>query len=171
MQLVEPSEKYYASYLEAIEEYQQNHVDTFAFIGMTRDNVFEYMKDSKDGSKLPEGYVPATYFWAVEGDKFVGEISIRHRLTNALLRFGGNIGYGVRYSKYNQGIGTKMLGLALEYAKNELGLTWVLITCNDDNYGSARVIEKNGGILIDKIQNTVDGKVRITRRYKITLSE
>ena len=57
MQLVEPSEKYYASYLEAIEEYQQNHVDTFAFIGMTRDNVFEYMKDSKDGSKLPEGYV------------------------------------------------------------------------------------------------------------------
>jgi len=85
------------------------------------------------------------------------------------LRFGGNIGYGVRYSRWNEGIGKEMLRQALKYAKENLQLSKVLITCNDDNYGSQCVIEKNGGILQDKIENIIDGNKRITRRYWIIL--
>ena len=57
-----------------------------------------------------------------------------------------------------------MLGLALEKAKS-LGISTVLITCDDDNPGSAKVMENNGLVLQDKIANCVDGRTITTRRY------
>ena len=50
-----------------------------------------------------------------------------------------------------------------------MGLEKVLITCNDDNIGSAKFIENNGGILQDIIKNVVDGKKIYTKRYWIEL--
>ncbi len=169
MELVIPSEEYYQSYIEAMEEYKQNNIDTYDFWEISKDELLKKMENYRTGNNLPEGYVKATYFWLVDNDKFIGEISIRHSLTDSLLRFGGNIGYGIRYSHWNKGIGTIMLSKALVYAKEVLGLNKVLITCNDNNFGSARVIEKNGGILQDKIINTIDGVDRLSRRYWIEL--
>lgn len=62
-----------------------------------------------------------------------------------------------------------MLSMSLKYAKEVIGLDKVLITCNDNNYGSAHVIEKNGGILQDKIVNMIDGAEQLTRRYWIQI--
>ena len=169
MELVIPSKAHYQSYVDAIHEYERFNVTSYAFLDVKKHDIFERIENDRIGKNLPEGYVKATYLWMVEGDEFIGEISIRHSLTDALLRFGGNIGYGVRYSRWNQGIGTAMLSLALKYAKETLGLDRVLITCDDTNYGSARVIEKNGGLLQDKIVNVIDGAERITRRYWIQL--
>ena len=56
--------------------------------------------------------------------------------------------------------------LALEKAK-ELGIDKVLITCDDDNIGSQKVIENNGGLLENKVQNNVNGEIITTRRYWI----
>ena len=102
------------------------------------------------------------------GEEFIGEISIRHNLTDSLLRYGGHIGYGIRYSKWNSGYGTKMLALALKKAKH-MGLNKVLITCDEDNIGSAKVIENNGGILENIIENIIEGKKIYTKRYWIEL--
>ena len=60
--------------------------------------------------------------------------------------------------------GTLMLQLALDKATN-FGISRVLITCADDNVGSARAMEKNGFSLQDKIHNVIDGKNVLTRRY------
>lgn len=49
------------------------------------------------------------------------------------------------------------------------GLNKVLITCNDNNIGSIRVIKKNSGLLQDKIINVINGVERITRRYWIEI--
>jgi predicted acetyltransferase len=46
-----------------------------------------------------------------------------------------------------------------------LGLDKVLVTCNDSNLASARVIEKAGGVLED-VRDTEHG---CTRRYWIIL--
>ena len=110
--------------------------------------------------------VGSDYYWLVDEDRnyFIGEISIRHRLTDDLKRYGGHIGYGVRYSEWNKGYGTLMLRLALEKTKN-IGITNALITCDDDNYGSAKVMENNGFVLQDKVPNVVNGKAITTRRY------
>ena len=96
--------------------------------------------------KCPVCKAPASAF-----NEVVGEIGIRHKLTDRLLGFGGNIGYEIRPSKRGQGYGTKMLSLALDYAKENLGLKKALITCDSDNYASEKVMINNGGILGETI--------------------
>ena len=61
-----------------------------------------------------------------------------------------------------------MLALALKEAK-KMGLKRVLITCDDINYGSAKVIENNGGVLENIVENNIDGEIIHTRRYWIDL--
>ncbi len=169
MELIKPDKKYYNSFLEAVKEYKENNVMTYQFFECDIENIFIRMQELEDGINLPEGWVTGTYLWMVDGDEFVGEVNIRHKLTEDLLKLGGHIGYGVRYSRQNEGIGTKMLSLALKYAKDELGLDKVLLTCNDDNYASIKVIENNNGMLQDKVQNTIDNYTWTTRRYWIDL--
>lgn len=159
--LVLPSEQYLPSYLQTRNDHGEG--DGFVHPGVA--NVLERIRGARLGIGLPEGWVKGTYLWLVIKNEYIGEISIRHELTDALLRFGGNIGYRVRAEKRRQGFGKKMLSLGLAYIKEVLGLKKVLITCDDNNIGSIKVIEGNGGILYDKIPQTADGKERLTRRY------
>ena len=46
----------------------------------------------------------------------------------------------------------------------------VLITCDDNNIGSCKVIEANGGVLENKVENTDCGERFLTRRYWIDLN-
>jgi predicted acetyltransferase len=61
-------------------------------------------------------------------------------------RKGGHSGFDMRPKVRRQGHATAMLAAALPKAR-ELGLHHVLITCDEDNTGSRRVIEANGGVL------------------------
>lgn len=170
MELTIPSELYYPSYVEATKEYHDHHVNTYIFLATTScKDLLEQVENFRTGENLPDGYVKDTYLWLVDHKTFLGEVSIRHTLTDSLSRFGGNIGYGIRYSEWNKGKGTIMLSKALIYAKEIIGLDKVLLTCNDDNYSSQRIIEKNGGQLQDTITNTINGLPRQTRRYWIHL--
>jgi predicted acetyltransferase len=120
--------------------------------------------DQSLGIGLPPGYVPATTFWLVAGDEWIGIGNIRHRLTPELERFGGHIGYAIRYSRWNMGYGTLQLRLLLAEARR-LGFKRALITCSRGNIGSARVIEKNGGVLENIVDNVIDGQRIETCRY------
>ncbi len=79
-------------------------------------------------------------------------------------RFGGHIGYFIRPSTWNQGYGNVQLALLLKEA-SKLSIDRALVTCDEDNVGSYLVMEKNGGIYRDTIENNIDGKVRRTKRY------
>jgi predicted acetyltransferase len=105
--------------------------------------------DRLEETRRPEGYVPATELWWVDGDEFLGRIGVRHRLTAALLEGGGHIGYDVRPSARRRGHATAMLRQALVVA-GALGIDRALITCDADNLGSRTVIERNGGVLDDQ---------------------
>ena len=97
----------------------------------------------------PEGYVPDTELWWVQGDEFLGRIGVRHRLTPLLLEIGGHIGYDVRPTARRRGHATAMLRRGLAVA-NALGIDPALITCDADNVGSRTVIERTGGMLEDE---------------------
>ena len=168
MKLVYPNKKYINSYKQAYQEFIKNDVKTYHFDNPDEIDIIKKYYNYRHNINLKPGYVPMTAYWLVENDEFIGEISIRHQLTESLKRYGGHIGYAIRYSSWNKGYGTKMLSLALKKAK-EMGLEKVLITCDDDNIGSARVMEKNGGVFADKIKNTIDGKDVLTRRYWFNL--
>lgn len=70
----------------------------------------------------------------------------------------------VRPSHRRKGYATEMLRQAKAIAKS-LGINSALVTCNDDNLGSITVIESQGGVL----ENIVDENGRALRRYWITL--
>ena len=82
----------------------------------------------------------------MEEDQFVGRISIQHELNDALRVEGGHISYDTVPSSRGRGVATEMLRQALPVAR-ALGLTAVLLTCNDTNPASIRVIERNAGSL------------------------
>ena len=66
-------------------------------------------------------------------------INIRHYLNEYLTQVGGNIGYSVRKTERNKGYAKQMFKLALEKCK-ELKIKKVLITCDEDNIASEKVI-------------------------------
>jgi predicted acetyltransferase len=111
--------------------------------------------DADEGSARPPGYVPGTTLWWADGQEYLGRLTIRHRLTPSLLELGGHIGYDIRPSARRRGHATAMLAAARPVARG-LGLDPVLITCDEDNIGSRKVIEANGGVLED----TRRGKLR-----------
>ena len=94
------------------------------------------------GIGLAVGWVPAHTFWLVRNKTtIIGVVQIRHSLTPFLEKEGGNIGYSVRPSERGKGYATRMLAMALDEARH-LGLKRVLITCDQRNVASARVIPK-----------------------------
>ncbi len=97
----------------------------------------------------PEYFVPMSVYWWVEGDRYLGRISIRHRLNQQLSDIGGHIGYDMRPSARRRGHATAMLAAALPRAA-ELGIDRALITCDRDNVASRKVIERNGGVYEDR---------------------
>ncbi|MEV4704339.1 GNAT family N-acetyltransferase [Actinoplanes sp. NPDC049316] len=113
------------------------------------------LDQARENAPRPEGYVPATNLWMLDGDGYVGRIAIRHRLTEALRRVGGHIGYDVRPSARRRGYATHMLRDALPVARG-LGITTALVMCDVGNVASRRVIERNGGVL----QDEAGGKLR-----------
>lgn len=111
------------------------------------------------------GFVPSTqYFLVDDTGRIYGASHLRHELNDDLMAYGGHIGYGIRPSERRKGYSTLMLKLMLDMLRDK-GYKRILITCDDDNIGSARTIEKNGGILENKVPNDHG----IGRRYWIEL--
>jgi predicted acetyltransferase len=109
--------------------------------------------------------VPSTFLFAFERRRIVGRVSIRHRLSDFHVRLGGHIGYVVVPQFRRQGHATEILRLAVHLAHTRLGIDRVLVTCDDDNAGSIRTIEKNGGVLENIVRG--DDLEKPKRRYWI----
>ena len=127
---------------------------------------FEELKKRSCEDTVPKGLVPSsTYLGLREKDNYiVGMIDIRHYLNEYLTQVGGHIGYGVRKTERNKGYAKQMLKLALEKCK-ELKIKKVLITCDEDNIASEKVILSANAKLED-IRN-VDGENK--KRFWIDL--
>ena len=137
------------SYADEIIKYKEESLKESSLIngsaGLNRfssiEDWLEELKKRSSEATVPEGLVPSsTYLGVREKDNYiVGMIDIRHYLNNFLKQFGGNIGYSVRKSERNKGYAKQMLELALEKCK-DLKMKKVLITCDEDNIASEKVI-------------------------------
>ncbi len=167
VRLIKPSAKYKETYLLAERELQKEGRHKEFKLDELRKNFSKFirkLKDDEKGKKLPKGYVPVSTFWLIADEEFIGFLTIRHRLNKNLKRLGGNVGYVIRPSKRNKGYGTEILRLGLLKAKMR-GLEKVLVTCDDDNIGSWKIIEANGGILQRKLKY----KGKLIRHYWIKI--
>lgn len=169
--LVKPHTSYHASWLESALEFKGGARDgaggeDWALSDLLDAAVFEtyvqeLVADALRETPRKEGYVPCSYFWIVEEDEVLGSLAIRHELNDFLLNAGGHMGYSVRPSARRQGHATHALKSSLPLAQ-DIGLSKVLVTCDEDNHASRATIEKSGGVYED----SREGK----RRYWIETS-
>ncbi|ATV64698.1 GNAT family N-acetyltransferase [Fusobacterium pseudoperiodonticum] len=162
------------SYADEIIKYKEESLAESPLIngsaGLNRfSSIEDWLEELKKRScedTVPEGLVPSsTYLGIREKDNYiVGMIDIRHYLNEYLTQVGGHIGYGVRKTERNKGYAKQMLKLALEKCK-ELKIKKVLITCDEDNIASEKVILSANAKLED-IRN-VDGENK--KRFWIDL--
>jgi predicted acetyltransferase len=152
--LTEPTMRVHASFLQTLHEYRaegrHGHLDPEYLEPETtfRRYLDKLRADADPRTHREDGLVPQTTLWLVDGQEYLGRLSIRHALTDQLRIEGGHIGYEIRPTQRRRGYATVMLGMSLPIA-NELGIDPALLTCDTTNIASRRVIESNGGCLAD----------------------
>ncbi len=153
----------------AREAHAELAAEGFEFLLDLRDNepwaaYIDRLDRLRRGLDVPADRVPATFLIAEVGGELVGRTSVRHTLNDYLARVGGHVGYGVRQRARRRGHATEILHRSLDLLRG-LGVERALMTCDDDNVGSATVIQRCGGLL----QDVVDDEGVLKRRYCVDL--
>jgi predicted acetyltransferase len=148
--LVEPAATYRESYLAARAE-DPSLPQAWVADGLRLDRELDFTEfvrrlraDADPAFPRPAGWVPCTTLWWVEDSQFLARVTIRHELVGTLATLGGHIGYWVRPSARRRGVGSAAFRACLPYAR-DLGIDPALVTCDHDNEGSRRIIERGGG--------------------------
>ena len=159
-----------AEFAEMLAEYEaagergSAYTGDFAIAWQGYAAFYELLARMKAGGYPEPDIVPMDAYFIESQGRILGELTLRHRLSARLEKRGGHIGYKVRPAERGRGIATAALRLGLEKLRR-LGVDRALITCNEKNETSARVIEKCGGVRTDDAV-TPSG---IERRYWISL--
>ena len=170
LELVIPHARFAASYRALVAEFQARGEKLIPFtLALPHDDfdaLVARLRGFASGTDIPAHFVPHSTFWLVADGEVVGVSNLRHRLTDALLREGGHIGYGIRPGARRHGYGAALLGKTLREAAR-LGIQRALVTCARDNHGSAGVILRNGGVFEDEAY--IDERGEVVQRYWIAI--
>jgi predicted acetyltransferase len=183
MDLVWPAEQYLPSYVRALEkgwspdnlrpeaaleELAEIARDPAAFLAAQVDREAKgrpvVLPDGSEVKRLP-GY----HKWIWDGE-FCGSINFRWQPGTAELppHCLGHIGYSVVPWKRGRGYATIALGRLLLDAKEE-GLPYVELTTDLANLASRRVIEANGGVLVERFHKPASYGGAESLRFRISL--
>jgi predicted acetyltransferase len=183
MTLVWPSREYLDSYADALrrdwspdnlraatsrEQLERIEADADGFLASLVDR--EARGDPiamPDGSLVPR--LPGYHRWMWDGE-FCGSIGFRWQPgTEALPPYClGHIGYSVVPWKQRRGYATRAVREVLPDAAAE-GLRYVEITTDPDNVASRRVIEANGGVLVEEFVRPAALGGTVGVRYRVDL--
>ena len=122
-----------------------------------------------DGRTVPR--LPGYSLWMWDGE-FCGAISFRWQpgTTDLPPYCLGHIGYSVVPWKRRRGYATRALRLLLPQAGTE-GLAFVELTTQADNIASQRVIEANGGQLLERFYNSAGYGGGESFRFRILVAK
>jgi len=185
MHLVRPAREHLAGYVAALErgwsadnvrgaaaaaeELERIRANADAFIASLEDREGRGAPVKlPDGSLVPR--LPSIRLWLWDGE-FAGAIGLRWQPGTTALppHCLGHIGYAVVPWKQRMGYATVALGLLLPEARS-VGLPYVEITTDPDNLASQRVIEANGGELVERFVKPAQFGCKPGLRYRIHLS-
>jgi predicted acetyltransferase len=152
-QLVEPTSAVKDSYLSGERDVCNDEGTSDAFLEHAAADFDQFVSERRAVRTL--WGVPITELWFIEGEEYIGTVVIRHELTRELSQSGGHMGFHVVPAMRRRGHGTRMLAEAVTFCRT-LGLAALLLTCDESNVASRRVIEANGGVL----ERVVGGEAR-----------
>lgn len=158
IRLEPPSESYLESFFQAMAEFAAEGNPQVAE-SMSRDQFPAYVQrlhDQAIGKNLKEGHVPSVEFWIIDSEGYAGRIILGLTFFPSPERLGNHVGYAVRPSKRQKGYATKALQYLLDEAR-KLGVYKLMPVCDSTNLASRKVIESNGGVLLDLMPNNKPG--------------
>lgn len=168
--LVEPSADFEDAFFELAAEVRHAESDFATVAALRRDEWIAYLarlQGLRDGSVPSKAGVPiSTFWWLAEDGRLLGLSGLRHRLTPALRRIGGHVGFAIRPTARRQGHAIALCRATLDAARAR-GLGRALLTCDAGNAASRATIERCGGVLEDA--TSVDGGDGLVRRYWVDL--
>ena len=168
--LVTPSLQYRQTHLEAFQEFQAHgeHLDLdLTLLADRLEDLLAWIRAQQDPTTVDPGHLPFFDYWLVDQEEWIGKLTLRPRIDEQFLISGGHIGYEIRPSRRRRGYGTILLRLGLEKAR-EQDLSRVLLTCDETNVGSKKIIEANAGRYENAVQQ--EGTSVKKLRYWIDLS-
>lgn len=186
MQLVWPEAKYLPNYVAALrqgwsantlrpeaahEELEAIETDPNGFLAALVDREAKgepfVLPDGSLAQRLP-GYTR----WIWDGD-FCGSINFRWQPGTSALppTCLGHIGYSVVPWRRGHGYATRALAMLIEEIKAQglAGVEFLEITTDPDNNASQRVIEKNGGVFIERFTRPPQFLGTEGMRYRVYL--
>jgi predicted acetyltransferase len=170
--LVKPDVIYKDSFIEAIKEFHAE--GRYLFLNITDlEKDFEgFIKNINSKKKhLHKPFqdwadpVPESIVWMVKEHKFIGSLTVRHRLNWHLEKWGGHLNFIIRPSMRNKGFGKKLLQKAIP-AVAHLGIEKALLTVAPENNIAVRVIEFCGG----KLENETSATDKFPARKRFWLN-
>ena len=125
------------------------------------------LPDGSSAARLPGR---TFWIWDAADDAFCGSINLRWQAGTPALppHVLGHLGYTVVPWRQRRGHATAALRALLPVARDE-GLPHVDATTDEDNVASQRVLEANGGVLIDRLQPPPALGKGVVRRYRFRL--
>jgi predicted acetyltransferase len=120
-ELIDPTARLRTSFLAAVSEFRADRdypvpwfvtdVDPPALTDATAFAAYvaRVLGERDEAAGRAEWFVPMTTLWWAEGEQMLARLAIRHRLTPALEKAGGHIGYDVRPGARRQGHATAIL--------------------------------------------------------------
>ncbi|MFL9690986.1 GNAT family N-acetyltransferase [Aeromonas veronii] len=110
------------------------------------DGWLQSLLDHAEGRNLPDGYLPATTYFALDGGEIIATLRLRHGDNEATRQWLGHIGYETRPSRRGEGAATVLL----RWVQQQVLAAPVLICCGEDNLASRKVITAAGGVLLGR---------------------
>jgi predicted acetyltransferase len=164
LQIRKPDYQYLYDLFEMGNEYIENNEESYNYetIEDAKKRIDSDIKYEK--GEVPEGKLQSYAYWFYQNNVLIGTSRLRPVLNDRFRIKGGNIGYDVRPKYRKMGYGTEILRMTINEAKNK-SMSVLLVTCDDANIGSCKVIEHNYGKLINKVEY----ERSIIRRYEITI--
>ena len=182
MELLIPSRELLVGYVDAIRRgWSGDRVlfgSTDALLALAEsdpDSVLKRLTDRSahgvryfgDGTTAP--VLPALFRWMWD-EQFVGNVDLRWPATGDTLPddVPGHIGYGTVEWMRGRGYATRGLAMMLDLARDE-GMAEVELVTDVDNVASQRVIERNGGVLVEEFTTPERIGGSISYRWRIDL--